>query len=126
MGRMELKVGERRWFSGSLVAVLAGGAYRIVLGVKGSPVRIRPARPRESLAISSAPRPTCPTPGHPFGALLRAARFVDTNGGIQSPAGAAALEVNQQGEVAKFIVVRDGALLDDAAITAAAAHVVDR
>jgi len=34
-------MGEGRPFSAPSVAVFAGGAWRIVLGVKGSPVRIR-------------------------------------------------------------------------------------
>jgi hypothetical protein len=36
--------GEERPFSASAVAVFASGARRMFLGVKGSPVRIRPAR----------------------------------------------------------------------------------
>lgn len=42
------------------------------------------------------------------------------------PRGAAALELSPGGKIAKFTAVWDGSLLDDAAITAVAAHAVDR
>ena len=41
-------------------------------------------------------------------------------------AGAAALQLSQDGKITKFIVVWDGSLLDDRAITALAADAVDR
>jgi hypothetical protein len=41
------------------------------------------------------------------------------------PRGAAALELSQDAKITKFTVVWDGSLLDDSAITAAAAHAVD-
>jgi ketosteroid isomerase-like protein len=40
--------------------------------------------------------------------------------------GAAALELNQDGTITKFTVAWDGSLLDDQAVTTAAAHAVDR
>jgi ketosteroid isomerase-like protein len=42
------------------------------------------------------------------------------------PRGAAALELNGDGNIAKFTVVWDSSLLHDATITAAAAHAIDR
>jgi ketosteroid isomerase-like protein len=42
------------------------------------------------------------------------------------PRGAAALELSQDGKITKFTVVWDSSLLDDTAITVAAAHAVDR
>src|SRR5262249_47962617 len=41
------------------------------------------------------------------------------------PRGAAALELSQDGKITKFTVVWDGSLLDDTAMTAAAAHAID-
>lgn len=42
------------------------------------------------------------------------------------PRGAAALELSKDGKITRFTVVWDGSLLDDTAITTAAAHSVDR
>ena len=42
------------------------------------------------------------------------------------PRGAAALELDQEGKITRFTGVWDGSLLDDTAITAAAAHALER